>query len=66
MITNINFLNHISLQPDVVESLLFQTIYPMPDPLGGTSCQCADLPVGLGRKVLRPDNGLGFPKWGFF
>ena len=37
----------------------------MPDPLGSTTCQCADLPVGPGRKVLRPDGGLGFPKWGF-
>ena len=28
---------------------------PMPDPLGGTSCQRADLPVGPGHCVHCPD-----------
>ena len=36
----------------------------MHDLFGGTSCQCADLPVGPVQSVLCADGGLSFPRWG--
>ena len=38
----------------------------MPDLFGGTSCQCADLPVGPAQSILCVDGGLSFPRWGCF